>query len=161
MYICWRRKNLTFYLVPTPEYSCKNRFLSNLLTSCKKILCPNYVHECYWEIDPRGRPQSWMVVITIFSVCPSVPKLENQAKITAGRDCGLAEWIVDDSCLVLDTSSETKALKFWITFCITWAKESWSGKEKKIWFSTFLNKIYYCHFSPFFLWKNVIDIKKN
>ena len=31
---------------------------------------------------------------------PSVPKLQNQATITAGRDCGLAEWIIDDSCLV-------------------------------------------------------------
>ena len=69
-------------------------------------------------IDPRGRPQSRPVVITIFtqSVCqsirtyvcpsvhpsvrPSVPKLQNQATITAGRDCGLAEWIIDDSCLV-------------------------------------------------------------
>ena len=50
----------------------------------------------HW-IDPRGRPQ-----ITIFtqSVRPSVPKLQNQATITAGRDCGLAEWIIDDSCLV-------------------------------------------------------------
>ena len=31
---------------------------------------------------------------------PSVPKLQNQATITAGRDSGLAEWIIDDSCLV-------------------------------------------------------------
>ena len=28
------------------------------------------------------------------------PKTSNQATITAGRDCGLAEWIIDDSCLV-------------------------------------------------------------
>ena len=35
------------------------------------------------------------------SVRPSVRKLQNQAKITAGRDCGLAEWIIDDSCLVV------------------------------------------------------------
>ena len=48
-------------------------------------------------VDPRGRPQSRPVVITIFtqsvrqsvrpSVRPSVPKLQNQATITAGRDC--------------------------------------------------------------------------
>ena len=25
---------------------------------------------------------------------------QHQAEITAGRDCGLAEWIIDDSCLV-------------------------------------------------------------
>ena len=34
------------------------------------------------------------------SVRPSVRKLQNQATITAGRDCGLAEWIIDDFCLV-------------------------------------------------------------
>ena len=52
--------------------------------------------------DPRGRSQSRPVVITIFtqSVRPSVPKLQNQATITAGRDCGQAELIIDDSCLV-------------------------------------------------------------
>ena len=52
-------------------------------------------------IDQWGRPQSRSVVITIFTQCPSVPKLQNQATITAGRDCGLAGWIIDDSCLVL------------------------------------------------------------
>ena len=34
------------------------------------------------------------------SVLPSVPKLQNQATITAGRDCGLVEWIIDYSSLV-------------------------------------------------------------
>ena len=50
------------------------------------------------NIDPRGRPQSRPVVITIVtqSVRPSVPKLQNQGTITVGRDCGLAEWIIDD-----------------------------------------------------------------
>ena len=33
-------------------------------------------------------------------VCPSGTKLQNPATITAGRDCGLAKWIIDDSCLV-------------------------------------------------------------
>ena len=59
-------------------------------------------HKIFW-IDPRGRPQSRPVVIIIFtqSVRPFVPKLQNQATITAGRNCGLAEWINDDSCLVV------------------------------------------------------------
>ena len=48
-------------------------------------------------IDPRGRPQSRPVVITIFThvVRPSGTKLQ----ITAGRDCGMAKWIIDGSCL--------------------------------------------------------------
>ena len=56
------------------------------------------------EIDPRGRPKSRPVMINIFThaVRPSVrPKTLNQATIPAGRDCGLAEWIIDDSCLVI------------------------------------------------------------
>ena len=53
--------------------------------------------------DPRGRPQSLPIVITIFTLVDllSVTKLQNQATITAGRDYGLAEWIINDSCLVL------------------------------------------------------------
>ena len=35
------------------------------------------------------------------SVRLSVPKLQNQATITAGWDCEQAEWIIDDFCLVL------------------------------------------------------------
>ena len=31
------------------------------------------------------------------SVRPPVPKIQNQAKITASRDCGLAEWIIEKS----------------------------------------------------------------
>ena len=44
--------------------------------------------------------------ITIFtqsvgpSLRPFIPKLQNHATITAGWDCGLGEWIIDDSCLV-------------------------------------------------------------
>ena len=71
-------------------------------------LCPygstNYVNRHFFTIiDPRGRPQSRPVVITIFThvVRPSVTKLQNAATITAGRDCGLAKWIIDDSCLVI------------------------------------------------------------
>ena len=48
--------------------------------------------------DPRGRPQSSSDHY-FHTECLSVPKLQNQATITAGRDCGLAEWIIDDSCL--------------------------------------------------------------
>ena len=44
-------------------------------------------------LDPRGRPHSQVVR-------PSVEVLQNQAKIIAGRNCGLGEWIIDDSCLV-------------------------------------------------------------
>ena len=59
------------------------------------------------DIDPRGRPQSRPVVITIFtqsvrtSVHTSVPNLQHQATITASRDYGLAEWIIDDSSKIL------------------------------------------------------------
>ena len=35
------------------------------------------------------------------SVRPSVPKLQNKATITTGRDRGLSEWIIDDTCLVI------------------------------------------------------------
>ena len=63
------------------------------------------------------------VVITIFtqSVRPNVRPSQNlnQATITAGRDLGLAEWIIDDSCPVLGyfypiqflRSSERRAFK--------------------------------------------------
>ena len=32
---------------------------------------------------------------------PSVTQFENQTKVTADRDYGLAEWIIDDSCVVI------------------------------------------------------------
>ena len=50
-------------------------------------------------VDPRGLPQSLPVVITIFTqiVCPSVSTFQNQAEI----NCGLAEWIVDASCIII------------------------------------------------------------
>ena len=51
--------------------------------------------------DPRGRPQSRPVVITIFthSVRPSQNfKIKRQS--LPGRDRGLAVWIIDDPCLV-------------------------------------------------------------
>ena len=91
----------------------------------RRYIIPNifYSYNATLNIDPQGRPQSRPVVITIFtqsvrpsihtSICPSVlpsvrlsvSKLQNQATITAGRDCGLAEWIIDDSCLVSFISS--------------------------------------------------------
>ena len=72
-----------------------------LMSPIFNALC-EAVTEAKFFFYPRGRPQSRPVVITIFpqSVRPSVPKLQNQATITAGRDCGLTEWIIDDSCLV-------------------------------------------------------------
>ena len=75
---------------------------SNPICYCEK---KNKFH--FYSIDPRGRPQSRLVVITIFTqsflpyVRKSVPKLQNQATSTTGRDCGLAEWIIDDNCLVI------------------------------------------------------------
>ena len=84
-------------------------------------------------IDPRGRPQSRPVVITIFtyvvrqsvqtSVRPFVrtsgTKLQNPATITAGRDCGLAKWIIDDSCLVF----------FWVSSLSGLVQNSLSGSK--------------------------------
>ena len=72
----------------------------------------------WWSFDPRGRPHSRQVVITIFtqSVRPSVPKLQNQATITAGRHCELAEWIIDDSCLVV-------LVTVWVGHISTFRKE--------------------------------------
>ena len=69
-----------------------------------------FVEYFFWSTRPIIVPRP--VVITIFtqctccpsvrpSVCLSVPKLQYQAEITAGRNCGLVEWIINDSCLVL------------------------------------------------------------
>ena len=52
----------------------------------------------YWSTRPTTVPAGSDHYF--HAECPSVPKLQNQATITAGRDCGLAEWIIDDSCLV-------------------------------------------------------------
>ena len=57
-------------------------------------------------------PQSWQVVIIVFAhiAHPSVPSFQNLAKqnkfqvktmFTTGETVGLAEWIIDDTCLVL------------------------------------------------------------
>ena len=56
-------------------------------------------------IDPLGRP-----TVTVGSdhcffahiVCPSVPTFQNKAKtmFATGETVGLAEWIIDDTCLV-------------------------------------------------------------
>ena len=61
--------------------------------------------------DPLGRPQSWPVLIIVFAqvVRPSVPTFQNLAKqnkiqaktmFTTGETVGLAEWIIDNTCLV-------------------------------------------------------------
>ena len=84
------------------------------------------------------------------SVRPSVPKLQNQATITGGRVCGLAKWIIDDSCLVfyiangkehkIHTSptfiiscllckSYEKRAKTWLNFHFMWAIFSWLRLE--------------------------------
>ena len=51
--------------------------------------------------DPRGRPQCRPIVITIFPqiVRPKTSKSSDN-HCRPGRDCGLAEWIIDDLCLL-------------------------------------------------------------
>ena len=93
---CWRS-----------TFSCFIAFLNltnvDLNWMIFKFGCIKLLNFCGHIIDPRRRPQSRPVVITIFTqiIRPCVPKLQNQATVTAGRVCGLAEWILDDSCLVL------------------------------------------------------------
>ena len=41
----------------------------------------------------------WSLFSHRVSVRPYIPKLQIQATITSGRDWGLAEWIIDDSCI--------------------------------------------------------------
>ena len=68
--------------------------VSMLSSFCVTSSSRNNVKKSY--IDPRGRAQSRPEVITIFTqvVRTSFSKLQNQAKITAVRDCGLAELII-------------------------------------------------------------------
>ena len=52
--------------------------------------------------DPQSRPRpvaSDHYFHYCLSIRLSIPKLQNYVKITAGRDCGLAEWLIDDSNL--------------------------------------------------------------
>ena len=59
-------------------------------------------------IDPRGRQQFRPEVITILThivhtsvrQSPLSKSIKTNQIFTAGRYCGLAEWIIDDSCLV-------------------------------------------------------------
>ena len=61
----------------------------------------------WWWYNPflihSANPQSWPVVITIFAHISLRPyKLsQNKTKIATGGTVGLAEWIIDDTCLVL------------------------------------------------------------
>ena len=64
-------------------------------------------HLVYWSTRPTHKWSLYSHMLSVrpyvllcLSVHTSVPKLQYQAEITAGRDCGLAEWITDDSCLV-------------------------------------------------------------
>ena len=45
--------------------------------------------------------RQWSLFSHRVSVRQSVTKLQNQATITSGLDCGLAKWIIDDSCLFI------------------------------------------------------------
>ena len=56
-------------------------------------------------------------MITIFTqIVRPAGRPKNQATITAGRVCGLAEWIIDDSSLYI----------FWLSFFHPF----WSGESK-------------------------------
>ena len=52
-------------------------------------------------------------------VRPSVPKLHDQVKITASMDSELAQWIIDDSCLIFLASErhgQTDVHHMWISY---------------------------------------------
>ena len=75
------------------------------VTFYKPIYIIHYYNSVKLYIDPRGQLQSRPGSDHYsHTECPSVrlhvSKLQNQATLTAGRDCGLAKWIIDDSCLV-------------------------------------------------------------
>ena len=55
--------------------------------------------------NPKSRPVG--IIVFAHDVRTSVRKLQNQATITAGQDCGKTEWIIDDSQLFLFFSRET------------------------------------------------------
>ena len=91
-------------------YTCMG-MLKNMPTACIALRRKHF-KKYFWSTRPTTVPagSDHYIVRTIFTqvVRPSVPKLQNQAKFTGGRDRGLAEWIIDDSCLV--------SVSFWSLF---------------------------------------------
>ena len=57
-------------------------------------------------LSHEADPQSWPVVIIVFahvvrkSVRPSVPTFQNKTNFATGETVGLAEWIIEDTCVV-------------------------------------------------------------
>ena len=58
--------------------------------------------------DPHLRLVGIIVFALVLSVCPSVPNFQNLANqnkaktmFATGETVGMAEWIIDDTCLVL------------------------------------------------------------
>ena len=102
-WICHKVKSCLIWIIPKSfkileQPGDRSKGLLYMIASRKKNLL--FVWRSFQLIHEADHSP---VVITIFtqSVRKYVPKLSNQATITAGRDCGLAEWIIDDSCLVL------------------------------------------------------------
>ena len=65
------------------------------------------------RFDPRGQ-----ATVLTQVVHPSTAGLENPAKIAAGPGCsvGLAEWIIDDFCLVIFLCYSKQVIKLYIYF---------------------------------------------
>ena len=99
----------------------------------------------YWSIRP--------VAITIFthvvrpsicmsfclSVSLSVPKLQYQSEITAGRDCELAEWIIDDPLSRTSLPFQWTTFSFWpaLFFFACPVDDDYDGLEReRIFWST-------------------------
>ena len=70
--------------------------LQFVLLLCNMCICDTAKDMMHQLFDPRGRPQSRPEIITIFAQIVRT----YVATITTGQACGLAEWIIDDSCLV-------------------------------------------------------------
>ena len=71
-------------------------YFANMLKILSNAIATNECCACYWSTR--------LVVIPIFaqSVRPSVRPSQNFKIKQQSRDCGLAEWIIDDSCLILN-----------------------------------------------------------
>ena len=62
-----------------------------------KMIDVKYLKHLYFFIHKADHSPclQWSLVSHRFFVCPSAPTFLNKAKITAGRDCGIAEWFTD------------------------------------------------------------------
>ena len=96
---------------------------------CVTVLDAILIHSAY--------PQSRLVVIIVFThvIRPSVPTFQNLARqnkfqvktmFTTGETVDLAEWINDDTCLVLFLFS------LWVNWRISWRIRAITATEKVI-----------------------------